>query len=77
MSPTRMFILGVVTVLASLGVFQWVLPAKALGNGPYMLMQHSNPAANVGVFRVDTSTGGVSYCFITNSNELQCSKEVK
>lgn len=54
-----------------------IRPAAAQGGGPYMLMQHSNPAANAGVFRIDTSSGGVSYCFITNGNDLVCSKEVK
>ena len=77
MPATRMFILGVCTVLLSFAVFQLTSPARATGNGPYMLMQHSNPAANAGVFRVDASSGGVSYCFIANNNELLCSKEVK
>lgn len=77
MSQTRMFLLGVLTVLGCFAVFQLTQPARAIGSGPYMLMQHSNPAANAGVFRVDTSTGGVSYCFIGNNNELMCSKEVK
>jgi hypothetical protein len=32
--------------------------------GPYFISQHSNPNALAGVFRVNQSTGYVSYCYI-------------
>jgi hypothetical protein len=42
-----------------------------------MLMHHSNTVANAGVFRLDTSSGEVSYCYITADQALTCSKAVK
>ncbi|MDX1922907.1 MAG: hypothetical protein SFW65_07250 [Alphaproteobacteria bacterium] len=45
--------------------------------GPYMLMQHSNPTAAAGVFRVNVNTGYVSYCYIDNGNKpgVSCTAE--
>lgn len=45
--------------------------------GPYMLMQHSNPTAAAGVFRVNVNTGYVSYCYIDQSNKpsVTCTAE--
>jgi hypothetical protein len=50
--------------------------AQRIG-GPYQLMHHSNTVANAGVFRLDTSTGEVSYCFITGEAQLSCSKPAR
>ena len=52
-------------------------PAAALSGGPYMLMQHSNTTANVGVFRLDTASGAVSYCYMTGASTLKCTEEVE
>ena len=55
-------------------------PASAMANGPYQLMQHSNVTANAGVFRVDTATGEVSYCYVNGTNEnvgVACTKPVR
>ncbi len=51
----------IITVGLMIGLSQ--RPAAALG-GSFMLMQHSNTTANVGVFRIDTVSGEVSYCYI-------------
>lgn len=77
MDPMKPYLVGAACVLLGFGLFQITQPARAIGTGPYALMQHSNPAANAGVFRIDTSSGAVSYCFIGNNNELFCSKEIK
>ncbi len=42
-------------------------PAAAAG-GNFMLMQHSNTTANAGVFRLDTVSGEVSYCYMPNGD---------
>lgn len=51
--------------------------AQAFAGGPYQLMQHSNTTANAGVFRLDTSSGEVSYCFVSQDSKLFCSQPVK
>ncbi|MBV8060185.1 MAG: hypothetical protein JO253_01495, partial [Alphaproteobacteria bacterium] len=51
--------------------------ANAQVRGPYQLMHHSNTAANAGVFRLDTGSGAVSYCYITAKSDLVCSGEVR
>lgn len=66
-------ILGV--VLGAYAVSLTPSAASASGKGPYILMQHSNVTANAGVFRLDTASGGVSYCYVSNNTELMCSKE--
>lgn len=38
--------------------------AHADRGGPYMLVAHSNQTANVGIFRIDTSSGAVSFCYL-------------
>lgn len=45
--------------------------------GPYMLMQHSNPTAAAGVFRINVNTGYVSYCYIDQGNKpnVACTSE--
>jgi len=73
MSPTYAILAGAVIIAGSLFFSQ----AKAGMGGPYQLMQHSNPNASVGVFRIDTSSGDVSYCFLNKNNTLACSDPVK
>lgn len=59
---------GVIGAFIMLGVMSFVGTANATTQGrpigAYMLMQHSNPTATAGVFRVNVSTGYVSYCYI-------------
>jgi hypothetical protein len=40
-------------------------------------MHHSNTVANAGVFRLDTSSGEITYCYITGSSDLTCTRPVK
>lgn len=45
--------------------------------GAYLLMQHSNPTAAAGVFRVNVNTGYVSYCYIDQTSKpgVTCTAE--
>ncbi len=45
--------------------------------GAFLLMQHSNPTASPGVFRVNVNTGYVSYCYIDGSSKpaVNCTPE--
>jgi hypothetical protein len=51
--------------------------ANAGTGGPYQLMHHSNVNANAGVFRLDTATGEVSYCYLPGSADVICTRPVK
>lgn len=77
MSTWKSFCLGSCFAVALLGAFHLISPATAALTGPYQLMNHSNTTANAGIFRLDTSSGAVSYCFISNNNELTCTKEIR
>ncbi|MBI1274083.1 MAG: hypothetical protein GC131_08390 [Alphaproteobacteria bacterium] len=57
-------------VAAALAAFAFIAtlgaaPAEAQRTGPYQIMHHSNTTANAGVFRLDTVSGEVSYCYVT------------
>ena len=43
-------------------------PAEAQRAGPFMLVAHSNVSANVGVFRIDQSSGQVSFCTVEDKS---------
>ena len=75
MSLSKFYLLGAFLLLSAFIVGQLAHPAMAIGGGPYTLMQHSNTTANAGVFRLDTRSGGISYCYVTPNVELLCSKE--
>lgn len=77
MSTNLAIVLGALLISASVFWATGTTPARAAMDGPFQLMPHSNTTANVGVFRLDTTSGEVSYCFLTNTNELTCSKSVK
>jgi len=77
MTSSRSILIGAVLVAASLFAALSPTRATANGGGPYQLMNHSNTTANVGVFRIDSSTGEVSYCYLTGSADLNCTRWVK
>jgi hypothetical protein len=77
MTSPQAILLGAGLIAASIFVVNTIQPARAQSNGPFMLMHHSNTAANAGVFRVDTATGDVSYCFIGINGTLACSPPVR
>ncbi|MDE1900486.1 MAG: hypothetical protein KGI37_02435 [Alphaproteobacteria bacterium] len=79
MTSPQAILIGAAMIAASILVVNSVRPAEAqrLGAGLFELMHHSNTAANAGVFRLNTETGEVSYCYITGDQNLTCSAAVK
>jgi hypothetical protein len=77
MSPSQAILAGAALIAVSVVLVNGVRPAIAQQGGPYQLMHHSNPNANAGVFRIDTGSGQVSYCFVTAASDLACSQWVK
>jgi len=67
MTQTQAIIASAALVAAALIFTNGIRPATAFEKGPFMLMQHSNTAANAGVFRIDTMSGEVSYCYVAGS----------
>lgn len=76
-SNVHAILLGALIIAGSLLVATGTAPAIARTNGPYQLMQHSNTSASVGVFRLDTANGEVSYCFLNRNDTLACSAPVR
>ena len=76
MNAPQAIFAGAAVIALALFAGQIARPAQASGNGPYQLMHHSNTIANAGVFRLDTSTGEVSYCYINAEQNLSCTKGV-
>lgn len=61
---TKTFILLLAACIFALGGFFFATKAEAQRTGPYQLVAHSNDTANVGIFRIDTASGRVSFCFL-------------
>lgn len=75
------FLMGLMLGLCvCLGAMLYVDRAEAQSRslGPYMIMHHSNPTASAGVFRVNQSTGYMSYCYIDANGKpaVTCTAEV-
>jgi hypothetical protein len=77
MSTSNAILTGAILLALSLFISQGMPQAQASMKGPYQLMQHSNTSANAGVFRMDTSSGEVSYCFVSEQSKLVCSQYVE
>ncbi len=77
MTSPQAILAGAVLIAASILFVNTIRPAEAQHMGPFQLMHHSNTTANAGVFRLDVSTGEVTYCFVTADSALVCSKTVR
>ncbi len=77
MTNTQAILIGAAMIAGSILIAHGVSSAQAQAGGPFQLMHHSNTVANAGVFRLDTSTGEVSYCFITGDQSLACTRAIK
>jgi len=79
MSDMKTLIPAALLIAAAFALGEAARPAAAFNGGPYQLMHHSNTAANAGVFRLDTNTGEVSYCFVvgTTGVDISCTKPVR
>jgi hypothetical protein len=77
---TMPFALGLsVGLCMALGALLYVDRAEAQTRnlGPFMIMHHANTTASPGVFRVNQSTGYVSYCYVNSSSQpaVSCTPE--
>jgi hypothetical protein len=77
MTSSRAILLGAGLIALSVLLSNGTARAVAAGMGPYQLMNHSNTTANVGVFKIDTTTGDVSYCYLTGNADLSCTRSVR
>ncbi|MDR3450315.1 MAG: hypothetical protein P4M15_11320 [Alphaproteobacteria bacterium] len=78
MTNSQAILIGASIIAASIFVTHGIAPAAAQKyGGPFELMHHSNTLANAGVFRLDTGSGEVSYCYIGGDQNLTCSRAVK
>ncbi|MDD3371748.1 MAG: hypothetical protein PHE27_08005 [Alphaproteobacteria bacterium] len=77
MTNTQAILVGAALIAVSVFVAGRGGSAQAYTGGPYQLMHHSNTAANAGVFRLDTSSGSVSYCYIAANQAPTCTGEIK
>jgi hypothetical protein len=77
MTSPQAILAGAILIAASIILVNTIQPAVAQGRGPFQLMHHSNTVANAGVFRLDVTSGDVSYCFVSSTNELVCSRAVR
>ncbi len=78
MTNTQAILIGAALIAGSILATGSIHPAKAgYDAGPFQLMHHSNTSANAGVFKIDTTTGGVSYCYINASQALTCTAEIR
>ncbi len=81
MSPTQAILSGALIIAATIAMFSGSRPATASMTGAYQLMHHSNSTAVAGVFRMDTSNGEISYCYVVEQRngqtEVTCSRPAK
>ena len=79
MTSAEAILTGAILIAASIIFVDTVHPAAAqkMSEGPFQLMHHSNTVANAGVFRLDTSSGEITYCYITGNSDLTCTRPVK
>lgn len=79
MTSAQAILTGAILIAASILFVNTIQSASAqhMSGGPFQLMHHSNTVANAGVFRLDTSTGEVTYCYITANSDLTCTRAVK
>ena len=69
MTPSRAILFGALLIAVSILIIGGTRRAEAGGGiGPFVLERHANPTANPGVFRLDTATGEVSYCYVSGAS---------
>lgn len=79
MTQTQAILSGALLIAITVFLTNGIHPAKALQYGPFVISPHSNTAANAGVFRLDTVSGEISYCFVTGTAgvDIVCSKVIR
>lgn len=77
MSSAKAILAGAILIACSILLSNGMPRAVASGMGPYVMMHHSNTTANVGVFRMDATTGEISYCYLGGAGSLNCTNSVR
>ena len=80
MNNTQAILIGASLIATSVLLTNGIHPAEAQHyGGAFQLEHHSNTLANAGVFRLDTTSGEVSYCYIADPSgtNIICSRPVK
>ncbi len=81
MTSAQAILTGAVLIAASIFFVNSINPAAAqrLATGPFQLMHHSNTTAQTSIFRLDTSSGEVTYCYVVQNpnTDLVCTRSVK
>lgn len=79
MTSPQAIIIAALVIAVSIVSINAIRPASAqyVPTGAYQLMHHSNPTAAAGVFKLDTVTGEVSYCYINTDQSLTCTRSTK
>jgi hypothetical protein len=78
MSSAQAILMGAIVIAAAILFVDTIHPAEAQRGGPFQLELDGNTTAKPGVFRLDTLSGEVSYCFISDDGtQVMCSKSSK
>lgn len=79
MNKSSLFVtLGALVVAVATLLLVAQQPAEAQRSGPYQLVAHSNQTADVGIFRLNVSSGAVSFCYVRGATPtLACTGEVQ
>lgn len=78
MTNAQAVLIGALMICATIVSNRVLSPAVAQSpQRSFQLEHHSNPTANAGVFRLNTESGDVSYCFISGNSELVCTRSVR
>lgn len=78
MTNSKAILAGAVMICATILLDHALSPAIAQSaQRSFQIEHHSNPTANAGVFRLNTESGDVSYCYISGNSELVCTRSVR
>jgi len=82
MTSVQAILTGAALVAVTIFAIATMRPAMAqhMSGGPFMIVHNGNPNANSSIFRLDQSTGEVTYCFVnqsSSSTSLVCTPPVK
>ena len=73
MTTAKAIFAGAVLIAAAIIFVQTIRPAEAQYSnlGLYQVVHHSNNSANASVFRLNTATGALSFCYIPGNGSTQ------
>ncbi len=79
MTTAQAIFCGAALIAACVIIANGFRPAAAelAAVGPYQLMHHSNTSANSSVFKLNSLTGEISFCYVTANSDVVCTHPVK